>query len=112
MSDERKTKPMNDSQIVDIYLMREEAAITYTSEKYGSRLYSLAYGIVNDSQTAEECENDTYLAAWNAIPPHEPRTYLYPFLARIVRHISLNICRFLNDWASILQLRFSLLASY
>lgn len=84
---------MHDSQIVDFYLRREEAAISYTSEKYGSRLYSLAYGIVNDSQTAEECENDTYYEAWNAIPPHEPRTYLYPFLARIARHISLNICR-------------------
>lgn len=44
-------------------------------------------------QTAEECENDTYLQAWNAIPPHNPKEYLYAFLARITRHISLNRCR-------------------
>ena len=44
-------------------------------------------------QTAEECENDTYLQAWNAIPPHDPKEYLYAFLARITRHISLNRCR-------------------
>lgn len=52
-----------------------------------------AYGIVNDLQTAEECENDTYMEAWNTIPPHEPSDYFYAFLARITRHISLNRCR-------------------
>ncbi len=84
---------MDDSKIVELYLSRDEAAIKHTSEKYGSRLRSLADGIVNDRQTAEECENDTYLEAWRAIPPHEPRSYLYAFLARITRHISLNCCR-------------------
>lgn len=84
---------MDDSRIVELYLQRDEQAIRQTTEKYGSRLRALAYGIVNDRQTAEECENDTYMAAWNAIPPHEPRTYLYAFLARITRHISLNRCR-------------------
>ena len=53
----------------------------------------MAYAIINDRQTAEECENDTYMEAWNAIPPHEPKSYLYAFLARITRHISLNCCR-------------------
>ena len=84
---------MDDSRIVELYLLRDETAIKQTTEKYGSRLRSLAYGIVNDSQTAEECENDTYMEAWNTIPPHEPRSYLYAFLARITRHISLNYCR-------------------
>ena len=84
---------MDDNNIVDLYLRRDEAAIKHTSEKYGSRLRSLAYGIVNDRQTAEECENDTYVQAWNSIPPHEPKSYLYAFLARITRHISLNRCR-------------------
>ena len=84
---------MEDSGIVELFLLRDETAIRQTSEKYGSRLLALAYGIVNDRQTAEECENDTYMAAWNTIPPHEPRTYLYAFLARITRHISLNCCR-------------------
>ncbi len=84
---------MEDNRIVELYLLRDEAAIRQTAEKFGSRLRSLAYGIVHDRQTAEECENDTYLEAWNAIPPHEPRSYLYAFLARITRHLSLNCCR-------------------
>ncbi len=84
---------MEDSRIVDLYLLRDETAIRQTAEKFGSRLHALAYGIVRDQQTAEECENDTYLQAWNTIPPHEPRTYLYAYLARITRHIALNICR-------------------
>ena len=84
---------MNDDRIIELYLMRDEEAIKLTAEKYGSRLRSLAHGIVNNRQTAEECENDTYLKAWNAIPPHEPRGYLYAFLARITRHVSLNCCR-------------------
>lgn len=84
---------MNDNRIVELYLSREEAAIKQTSEKYGSRLRSLAMGIVNDFHAAQECENDTYLEVWNLIPPHEPRSYLYAFLACITRHISLNYCR-------------------
>ena len=48
----------------------------------------LSYRIVEDFQTAEECENDTYAAAWNTIPPHRPKEHLYAFLARITRHIS------------------------
>ena len=84
---------MDDNRIVELYLARDEAAIKQTIVKYGSRLHSLAYGIVKDQQTAEECESDTYMKAWNTIPPHEPRSYLYAFLARITRYISLNCCR-------------------
>ncbi len=83
---------MEDSQIVDLYLRRNEDAIRATSEKYGSSLRSTAYRITEDEQTSEECENDTYLEAWNRIPPHEPRSYLLPFLLRIVRAISVNRC--------------------
>ena len=53
---------MDDNKIVELYLGRDEAAIMQTSAKYGNRLRNLAYGIVTDSQTAEECENDTYVA--------------------------------------------------
>ncbi len=84
---------MEDKKIVELYLRRDETAIRHTSEKFGNRLRFLAYGIVNDRQTAEECENDTYMEAWNSIPPHEPKGYFYAFLARITRHISLNCCR-------------------
>ena len=84
---------MKDEIIVDLYLQRNENAIRETADKYGHRLRSLADGILDDPQTAEECENDTYMEAWDSIPPHEPRSYLYAFLARITRHIALNCCR-------------------
>ena len=84
---------MDDREIVVRYLARDESAIRETAGKYGHRLRALAQGIVRDAGTAEECENDTYLEAWNRIPPHRPESYLYPFLARITRHLSLNCCR-------------------
>ena len=87
---------MDDNKIVELYLQRDESAITQTSGKYGKRLKNLAYGIVNDSQTAEECENDAYLNAWNSIPPNEPREHLYAFLACIARHLAINCCRHRN----------------
>lgn len=81
---------MDDNQIVELFLTRNEDAIKFSSEKYGKRLFKISFGIVNNYQTAEECENDTYVEVWNSIPPHKPYTYLYAFLARIVRHLSLN----------------------
>ena len=84
---------MEDEKIVELYFHRNEAAIRYTKEKYGQRLRTLSFGIVEDTQTAEECENDTYMEAWNYIPPKEPKNYFYAFLARIIRHISLDCCR-------------------
>ena len=58
-----------------MYLSRSESSIGHTADKYGPRLQALSFGIVQDAQTAEECENDTYLEAWNRIPPHEPTGY-------------------------------------
>ena len=84
---------MEDEEIVRLYLARDERAITLSSEKYGSRLRALAFGITADFRTSEECENDTYLRAWNRIPPCEPSAYLYAFLARITRNISIDRCR-------------------
>lgn len=84
---------MEDEKIIALYFERDETAIRHTCEKYGRRLRTLSYGIVGDMQTAEECENDTYVEAWKAIPPHEPKDYFYEFLARMTRHLSLNCCR-------------------
>lgn len=84
---------MEDVKIVELYLKREETAIRHTAEKYGNRLRALSKGIVGDFFTAQECENDTYLRAWNSIPPNEPYEYLYAYLARMIRRISLNCCR-------------------
>lgn len=84
---------MEDEKIVERYLARDESAVALTAEKYGRRLRALSFGIVRDPGTAEECENDTYLAAWNSIPPNEPRDCFYGYLARIIRNVSLSRCR-------------------
>lgn len=84
---------MTDSEIVSLYLARDEAAVARTAEKYGARLRGLARSILADAGEAEECENDVYLAAWHSIPPHEPRDYLFAYLARIARHRAVDRCR-------------------
>ena len=84
---------MEDSEIVELYLARNEQAVGESAKRYGARLRKLACGILDEETAAEECENDAYLEAWNAIPPAEPRTYLYAFLARITRHLAIDRCR-------------------
>ncbi|MEG2191886.1 MAG: RNA polymerase sigma factor [Oscillospiraceae bacterium] len=82
---------MNDEMIVELYLARDETAITQTQALYGNRLKRLSFNIVNNLEDATECENDTYLSAWNSIPPKSPKTYLFSFLAKITRNISINL---------------------
>ncbi len=84
---------MDDDKIVELYLSRDEEAIVQTASKYGHALRKIAYGILYDRESAEECENDAYLKTWNLIPPHEPRTYLFAFVGRIVRHVALDVCK-------------------
>lgn len=84
---------MDDTRIVDLFLNREESAVEESKKKYGKALLHISYNLLLDLESAKECENDTYLEAWNRIPPHEPREYLFAFLARIIRHISLDVCR-------------------
>lgn len=81
---------MEDSTIVDLYLARDERAIRETDKKYGKKLYSLSRRITESDMDAEECVNDTYLGAWNRIPPHAPYTYFFAFLARIMRTASID----------------------
>ena len=87
------SKPYTDADIVGLYLARDESAVEVTERIYGGYCLSVAMNILNNLSDAEECVNDTYLRAWNSIPPHEPRSYLYAYLARITRHISLNCSR-------------------
>lgn len=84
---------MDDAKIVELYLQRNEDAITQTAQKYGARLQNISFGIVGERSAAEECENDTYTEAWNSIPPNEPKHYFYAYLCRIIRNISLDRCR-------------------
>ena len=84
---------MEDEKIVELYLLRNEEALGASKVKYGRMLLGLSQALLWNREDSEECENDTYLEAWNRIPPHRPESYLYPFLARITRHLSLNRCR-------------------
>lgn len=80
---------MEDEQIVELYWDRQERAIDETRVKYGTYCRSIAYNILSDTEDAQECENDTYLAAWNAMPPHRPKV-LSTFLGKITRRIALD----------------------
>ncbi len=81
---------MNDEMIVDLYFARDESALSLSADKYGKKLGRISFNITRSTQVAEECENDTYLAAWNSIPPKSPKTYLFAYLAKIIRNISIN----------------------
>jgi RNA polymerase sigma-70 factor (ECF subfamily) len=83
---------MDDRRIIDLFFARNEDAINLTKEKYGRYLNSIAYDILGDRHDAAECESDTYLRAWNSIPPTDPRS-LPAYLAKIVRNIALNRIR-------------------
>lgn len=84
---------MEDEQIVSLYLKRDENAIRQTQRKFGKRIVNISKNITGSAFTAEEVENDTYLRAWENIPPTNPASYLFAFLARIARNLSLSVCR-------------------
>ena len=80
---------MEDSKILELFFARNEDAIKYTDETYGRRLYYLADKIVQNGQDAEESVSDTYLKAWDSIPPHKPQ-YFFAYIARICRNFALD----------------------
>ena len=84
---------MNDREIIDLYFARDGAAVSETMGKYGRMLRSIAYNILRNAADSEECENDTYLAAWNRIPPLRPKVFS-AFLGRIARNLAINRYRY------------------
>jgi len=80
---------LEDDKIIDLYLERSEIAIYETSMKYGNYCRTIAFNILSNSEDVEECENDTYIAAWNTIPPTRPQK-LSSFLGRLTRNIALD----------------------
>lgn len=80
---------MEDSQIINLYFARSEQAIQETDTKYGGYCYSIAYNILASPEDAEESVSDTYLSAWNAMPPRRP-PLLAAFLGKITRNISID----------------------
>ena len=83
---------MEDREIVDLYWDRNERAISETAEKYERYLLKIAWNILADREDSEESVNDTYLHAWNAMPPHRP-SLLSTFLGKITRQLSIDIYR-------------------
>ncbi len=80
---------MTDGEIVELYWKRNEQAIKESSQKYGAYCFSIANNILANCQDSEECVNDTWLRAWNAIPPQYPH-HLSAFFAKITRNLSVN----------------------
>ena len=80
---------MEDEKIIELYWQRQEQALTETEKKYAPYLKKIAWNILADLQDSEESVNDTYLAAWNAMPPQRPHV-LSAFLGKITRRISID----------------------
>lgn len=80
---------MEDTRIIELFFRREERAIAETSAKYGTYCMTVATNILRNAEDAEECVADTWINAWNAIPPERPRA-LKHYLAKITRNLSIN----------------------
>ena len=83
---------MEDSAIVQLYWDRDETAISQTQQKYGQYLMKIAVNILSDREDSQESVNDTYLAAWNSMPPHRP-SLLSTYLGKLTRRISIDLFR-------------------
>lgn len=80
---------MEDGKILELFFARSEQAIRETQTKYGGYCYSVAINILENHQDAQECVSDTWLSAWNSIPPQRPRL-LAAFLGSITRNLSID----------------------
>ena len=80
---------MDDKEILTLYWNREEAAIAASAQKYGHYCGRIAGNILSQAEDVEECVNDTWLRAWNTIPPHRPAK-LSLFLGKITRELAID----------------------
>lgn len=83
---------MEDSKIIDLYMIRNEAALRETEQKYSAYLTAVSMNILNNREDSSECVNETYFKAWNSIPPHDPPSLRY-FLGKITRELSIDRLR-------------------
>lgn len=83
---------MDDLKIIELYFQRNEKAIEATNEKYGAYCTVVAKNILNDQRDSEECVSDTWLRAWNSMPPQRPN-YLRLFLGKITRNLALDVVK-------------------
>ena len=84
-----RSNQTSDDRIVELFWQRSESAISETADKYGDYCNSIAYNILYNREDAEESVNDTWLDAWNNMPPHKP-SILSTFLGKITRRISID----------------------
>lgn len=87
---------MNDTEIIGLYFERSQSAIKESRIKYGSYCNTISMNILRSREDAEECLSDTWMKAWNTIPPERP-VCLSAFLGRITRNISLSLWRKKNS---------------
>ena len=80
---------MDDSKIIELFFARNEDAIKHTEDTYGRRLFHLADNIVRNDQDAEESVSDTYMKAWDTIPPQRPE-HFFAYIAKICRNFALK----------------------
>ncbi|MCR5203948.1 MAG: RNA polymerase sigma factor [Lachnospiraceae bacterium] len=80
---------MDDLAILELFRKRSEEAIKECQNKYADYCYSISYGILQNREDAEECVNDTFLQAWDSIPPVVPE-HLKAYLGSIARNLSIN----------------------
>ena len=78
---------MTDADIVTLYWARDEQAIAQTAQKFGAYCRKIAMNLLGSQEDAEECENDTWMAAWNSMPQNRPDK-LAPYLGRITRNLA------------------------
>ena len=81
---------MTDADIVALYWARDEQAIAQTAQKFGAYCRKIAMNLLGSQEDAEECENDTWMAAWNSMPQNRPDK-LAPYLGRITRNLALDL---------------------
>ena len=83
---------MEDRDIIELYFQINDKAIEVTNEKYGAYCTAVANNILSDLRDSEECVSDTWLRAWNAMPPKRP-DYLRLFLGKITRNLALDVVK-------------------
>lgn len=92
MFEREEKNPVKDAEILDLYWARDERALAETQRSYGGYCYSIALRILNDREDSDECVNDTWLRAWNVIPPKRPDK-LNLFLGTITRNMAVDRLR-------------------
>lgn len=85
----REDTGLKDAEILDLYFARNEQAIAETQKSYGTYCFSIAFHVLHDQEDSDECVNDTWMRAWNSIPPNRPE-HLNLYLGKITRNLSFD----------------------